>query len=485
MTRKRSFMLNRTVWLALAVWLVAAPLLPAPQSKSALKTKSAPQSEITAALPVIPAARFNITDFGAMGDGKTLNTAAFEKAIAAVREAGGGHLIVPSGTYKTLPFKLASRMDLHLEAGAVIKAPDTFQEYGIADPAKTLASTATGSPAPGRGPGGMLRVAPLISCDPGTTDLAITGSGTIDGSGAMFWIWASKASLRYLPPHARVPRPVLISLQGVTRLHIDGVTLTNSPSFHLAPSGQDVTLENLHIVAPSDSPNTDALDPGGQRIVIRKCELDIGDDNVALKNGGHDILIEDLTCLHGHGISIGSGTRDGFSHVIVRRCTFDGTDNGLRIKSFRGGGGEVHDIRYSDITMRYVRRPFDINMLYNGNAGLPSDVGPRQAEPGQTEHIPNFHDIHVSNLTVIGSPVAGRILGLPELPANNITFTNVTFRTARGFLVQDAKDVVFQNARIEAAVGDPLVLDNGHLKFNDASKSGTSGGPANVFYSGN
>src|SRR5215472_14404648 len=131
MTRKRSFMLNRTVWLALAVWLVAAPLLPAPQSKSALKTKSAPQSEITAALPVIPAARFNITDFGAMGDGKTLNTAAFEKAIAAVREAGGGHLIVPSGTYKTLPFKLASRMDLHLEAGAVIKAPDTFQEYGI------------------------------------------------------------------------------------------------------------------------------------------------------------------------------------------------------------------------------------------------------------------------------------------------------------------------------------------------------------------
>src|ERR1022692_1942405 len=102
------------------------------------------------------------------------------------------------------------------------------------------------------------------------------------------------------------------------------------------------------------------LDPGGERIVIRKCELDIGDDNVALKNGGHDILIEDVTCLHGHGISIGSGTRNGFSNIIVRRCTFDGTDNGLRIKSYRGGGGDVHDIRYSDIVMKYVRRPFDI-----------------------------------------------------------------------------------------------------------------------------
>jgi len=331
----------------------------------------------------------------------------------------------------------------------------------------------------------MPRSAPLISCTPGTTDLAITGSGTIDGSGAMFWIWASKASLRYLPAHAMVSRPVLVSLPGVTRLLVDGITLTNSPSFHLAPSGEDITLQNLHIVAPSDSPNTDALDPGGRRIVIRKCELDVGDDNVALKNGGHDILIEDLTCLHGHGISIGSGTRDGFSHIIVRRCTFDGTDNGLRIKSHRGGGGEVHDIRYSDITMRYVRRPFDINMLYNGNAGLATDVGPRQAEPGQTEHVPNFHDIRVTNLTVIGSPIAGRILGLPELLANRITFINVRFQSTRGFLVQDAKNVIFQNAHIDAAVGAPLVLDNGSITINGTSKSGSSGGPPSIFYGGN
>jgi polygalacturonase len=485
MTRRVTYVLAPAAWLAVAAWLVPAPLTP-PQSKSAPQAKSGSQAEITAALPVIPAARFQLTDFGAVGDGKTLNTAAFEKAVAAVSEAGGGHLIVPAGVYKTLPFKLASRMDLHLEPGAVIKAPDTFEEYGIPDPAKTLSSqAATPSPASRRGSGGMPRVAPLISCAPGTTDLAITGSGTIDGSGAMFWIWASKAALRYLPPHATVSRPVLVSLPGVTRLHVDGVTLTNSPSFHLAPSGQDITIENVHVVAPSDSPNTDALDPGGQRIVIRKCELDIGDDNVALKNGGHDILIEDLTCLHGHGISIGSGTRDGFSHVIVRRCSFDGTDNGLRIKSFRGGGGEIHDIRYSDITMRYVRRPFDINMLYNGNAGLPSDVGPRQAEPGQTQNVPNVHDIHVTNLTVVGSPLAGRILGLPEVPASNITFTNVKFQAARGFLVQDAKDIVFQNARIDAAVGEPLVLDQGFVKFNGVSKSGTSGGPASVFYSGN
>jgi polygalacturonase len=452
---------------------------PAPQRAAAA------QDEITAALPVIPDAKFNLMDYGAKGDGKTLNTEAFKSAVAAVAKAGGGHLIVPAGTFKTLPFALTSHMDLHLEAGAIVKAPETFEEYGIPNPNLPRPEPPT-PPAGGRAGSGFPRVAPLISCPTGTTDLAITGSGAIDGSGAMFWMWSDKAARRYPPGRAVVPRPVLVSLAGVERLHVDGITLTNSPMFHLVPRGQDITIENLRIVAPSDAPNTDAMDPGGQRIVIRKCEIDTGDDNVALQSGSHDVLIEDLTCLHGHGISIGSPTRNGLSHVIVRRCTFNGTDNGLRIKSYRGNGGEVHDIRYSDIVMKNVRRPFDINMLYNGNAGLATDVGPRQATPGPggaaTQNIPNFHDIHVTNLTVTRSPLAGRILGLPEQMANAITFTNVRIQSTRGFLVQDGKDIVFDNAQIDVAIGEPLVLDNASVKWNGKLKSGTSGGPSEVFY---
>jgi polygalacturonase len=435
----------------------------------ALYAAPATKDEITAALPVIPDARFNLKDYGAVGDGKTLNTDAFKSAVAAISKAGGGHLIVPAGTYRTLPFQLTSHMDLHLDPGATIKAPDTFAEYGIPDP-----NLPHDKPLP--------RVAPLISCPQGTTDLAITGSGTIDGSGAMFWIWSDKAARRYPPGRAVVPRPVMIALTGVERLHVDGVTLTNSPMFHLVPRGQDITIENLRIVAPSDAPNTDAMDPGGQRIVIRKCEIDTGDDNVALQSGSHDVLIEDLTCLHGHGISIGSPTRNGLSHVIVRRCSFNGTDNGLRIKSYRGNGGEVHDISYSDIVMKNVRRPFDINMLYNGNAGLATDVGPRQAAPGQTQNIPNFHDIRITNLTVTRSPLAGRILGLPEQMANAISFTNVNIQSVRGFLVQDGKDIVFENAHIEVALGEPLVLDNGAVKWNGKAMSGSSGGSPDPFY---
>lgn len=451
----------------LAAWLLT-PGSTAPQNTPVA------HEEITAALPVIPAARFNLADFGAVGDGKTFNTDAFQSAVTAVAKAGGGHLTVPAGVYKTLPFTLTSHMDLHLDAGAIIKAPDRFADYGIPDPNQAQPQ--------GAGRGGSGRVPPLISCPPGTTDLAITGSGTIDGSGAMFWIWSDKAARRYPPGRTVVPRPALISLSGVERLHVDGVTLTNSPMFHLVPRGQDITIENLRIEAPSDAPNTDAMDPGGQRIVIRNCEIDTGDDNVALQSGSHDVLIEDLTCLHGHGISIGSSTRNGLSHVIVRRCSFNGTDNGLRIKSYRGNGGEVHDIRYSDIVMKNVRRPFDINMLYNGNAGGPTDVGPREAAAGQTENIPNFHDIHVTNLTVTRSPLAGRILGLPEQMAHDITFTNVKVQSTRGFLVQDGKDITFDKVQIETAIGDPVVLDHASVKWNGTAKQGSMGGKPDVFY---
>ncbi len=92
---------------------------------------------ITAALPKIPDAKFNLTDFGAQPDSKTLSTEAFEKAVAAIEKAGGGHLIVPAGTYKTLSFELTSHMDLHLEPGATIKASEKFEDYGIADPTKS------------------------------------------------------------------------------------------------------------------------------------------------------------------------------------------------------------------------------------------------------------------------------------------------------------------------------------------------------------
>lgn len=426
---------------------------------------AAKDAEITAALPVIPEATFNVRDFGAAGDYKAFDTDAFKKAVAAAEAAaaGGGHVIVPAGTYKMLPFSLGSHIDLHLESGATIKAPDHFAEYGIPDPADPANAAVYG----GRGGrGGGRGVAPLISCPANCTDISITGSGTIDGSGDEFWQWSDKAARKYPAGRPVVARPVLVSLTGVQRLLVQGVTLTHSPMFHLVPRGQDITIDAIRVIAPADAPNTDAMDPGGQRIVIKNCYLDTGDDNVAIQSGSHDVLIEHLECLHGHGISIGSPTRNGLSHIIVRDCTFDGTDNGLRIKSYRGNGGDVHDISYSHITMANVRRPIDINLLYNGNAATGGDVGPRQAQPGQTQAIPQVHDVHFADITITHAPVAGRILGLPELPAHDLTFKNVTIQAQRGLQVQDAKDVTFEKCAITTPDEKPLILDNAAVDWN-------------------
>jgi polygalacturonase len=410
-----------------------------------------PADDIHVAPPVIPDKQFNIVDFGGVGDGVTLNTDAFKKAVAAIAAAGGGHLEIPPGVFMTLSFGLTSHMDLHLDAGARIKTPDSLTAWGLPDPQK-----ATQDDIDNFGYGGGIIYGNRL------TDVAITGSGTIDGSGQLFWIWSDKAARRYPPGRLIYPRPTLVQLRGTQRLHIDGVTFTDSPMFNLGlgSHSQDVLVENVRIFAPSDAPNTDAIDPGGDRIIIRNCEIDTGDDHVAIQGGSHDVLIENLTCIHGHGISIGSGTLGGLSHIFVRHCTFDGSDHGLRIKSVRGRGGEVHDIHYSDITMKNVAVPFDINMLYNGNANTKTDVGPRQAN-GMTRNIPYFHDIHFTNIVVTRCPVAGRILGLPEQPARDITFTNVYIQADRGFQIQDAKDIVFDNVKLDIAVGKPILTDNG------------------------
>lgn len=411
-----------------------------------------PADLIHVALPVIPDRQFNLVQFGGVGDGKTMNTDAFVCAVGAIKAAGGGHLEVPPGVFMALSFGFASHMDLHLDAGATIKTPDSLTAWGLPDPAKASQEDVDAFTQ-----GNVIYGTNL-------TDIAITGSGTIDGSGQLFWIWSDKAARRYPPGRLIYPRPRLVSFRSCQRVHVEGVTLTDSPMYHLVIGGksEDILVENIRVFAPSDVPNTDAIDPNGTRIIIRNCEIDTGDDHVAVSGGSKDVVIEDLTCLHGHGISIGSGTTGGVSHMFVRRCTFDGSENGLRIKSFRGRGGEVHDIHYSDITMKNVARPFDINMLYNGNANAPTDIGPRYFK-GQARNVPYFHDIDVTNLTVTRSPVAGRILGVLEQPARDITFTNVSIQADRGFVVQDAKDVRFVNVRLDVAVGPPVSMDNAEV----------------------
>jgi len=390
-------------------------------------------ANVKPALPTIPDRTFVLTDFGAVGDGRTLNTEAFKKAIAAVGKAGGGRLVVPKGIFRTLPFKLCSNLDLHLDEGAVIQAPDTFEALGLPDPAtlKSQEEVAARVHMPD----------PLIS-GRNLHDVALTGTGTIDGSGQHWWDRserAARAAAKTEPGRVIYPRPHLVVINGCTRLHVADITLTNSSKFHLVPIDiTDLTIERVKVRAPFDAPNTDAIDPGpGTNFLIRDCDIDTGDDDIVIKSGGTNILIENCTIRHGHGISIGSGTAVGIHNMLVRHCTLDGTDNGIRIKSMRGAGGPVDNVRYTDIQMKNVANAIVLDLNYVDNN--------RPDFKGDQTKVPSIRDILIDNVTIENSTHAGKIVGLPDSPITNITLRNVKITAETDLVIKDADHPVFEN----------------------------------------
>lgn len=393
------------------------------------------------ALPVIPGATFQLTDYGAVGDGHTLNTAAFAKAIAAIEKAGGGKLVVPKGVFRTLPFALCSKLDLHLDEGAVIQAPDTFEAMGLPNPATLHSQDEVKAK--------VKTPDPLIT-GRNLHDVAITGPGTIDGSGAHWWAWSERAArnaAKTEPGRVIYRRPHLVVINGCERLLVADITLTNSSMFHLVPSNiTDLTIERVKVRAPFDAPNTDAIDPGPvTNCLVRECDVDTGDDDIVMKSGGTNVLIENCTIRHGHGISIGSGTTVGIHNMLVRNCTMDGTDNGIRIKSMRGAGGPVDNVRYTNIKMKEVTNAIVLDMNYVDN-NRPDFKG----EPGR---IPAFRDILIDNVTVENSMNAGKIVGLPESLITNITLRNVQITAENNLVIKDASHIAFENVSISIKGG--------------------------------
>jgi len=403
---------------------------------------------------------FNVREFGAVADGKTLDTKAIQKALDACGKAGGGTVLFSPGTYLSQPLTLRGKTTVQIEAGATLLA-DTHQDEYLKIPGDWLKAKSSGDFIPFIG-GKKL------------ADITFTGGGTIDGQGAAWWGEAEKA--RRLKHGYTLPRPNLVALQRCQNVRLENLTLQNSPKFHFVPADCDnVVVSNVTIVAPEHAANTDAIDPSGHHILITKCKIDVGDDDVAIKAGksmppgqfqSEDITITDCTILHGHGISIGSETDGGVRNVTVRNCTFENTENGLRIKSQRGKGGLVENIRYSDITMKNVNPAITLTCYYMnnsaGDAAQPAASKPDAAELADSK-TPVFRDIYISNLTATCQKGAGVITGLPESEISNVVLENVLISSVTGLTVKNAKDIHFKNVQVKAEKGPPFILDNAQV----------------------
>ena len=400
---------------------------------------------LIAALPAAAAAKVcNARTYGAKADGTTKDTKAIQAAIDACASAGGGTVQLAGGTFVSGPIVLKSNVTLDIAKGATLFGSPDHADY----PAKSEFK------APG--------TQSLVSAT-NAENIAITGGGTIDGNGESWWAEARAHRGSGIVGEIQF-RPRLVVLDHCKHVKLEGVTIQNSPSWQVVPYyTDDMTIRNVRILAPQNSPNTDAIDPfSSSNMVIDHVYADVGDDNIAIKSGiinspgpdepSKNITITDCEFMHGHGLSIGSEIAGGANNIHAERIHFKGTDQGIRIKANRDRGNQVYNISFKDITMEDVKTSILISEYYP-KAMPEGDV----ASAPITRLTPFFHDITIENVKSTNSPWAGVIIGLPESPVKNVVLKNVSIQAQKGMQVAYAT-VTGTNVNIQAADGPPITV---------------------------
>jgi polygalacturonase len=267
----------------------------------------------------------------------------------------------------------------------------------------------------------------------GARNIAITGRGNIDGGGEFWWDLFDDKKLDHFRP--RLIRPI-----DCRDVLIEGVTLMNSPAWTVVPTACDnVTISRLTIRNPADSPNTDGINPDScSNVRISDCHIDVGDDCITIKSGKEDdgrrelrpcenITVTNCTMLRGHGgVVIGSEMSGSVRNVAITNCVFVGTDRGIRLKSRRGRGGAVEDLRVSNVIMDGVLCPIVVNLFYGCGAWGEEKVEDRAPHP-LTDATPRMRRLRYSNITARNVKYAAAfILGLPEMPVEDIALSDVS-----------------------------------------------------------
>ncbi|GAB2280475.1 hypothetical protein Dimus_015103 [Dionaea muscipula] len=316
---------------------------------------------------------FNVLDFGAHGQGTTDDTKAFESAWAAACKVEASTVVVPSG-YQFLvgPISFSGydcQPNIVFQLDGTIIAPIS---------AKTWES-------------GLLWWIEFTKLN----GITIQGKGIIDGSGSVWWQDSSpydapvddetqlivplNDTMQQTPPKRErsklsknMPsiKPTALRFYGSFNVTVMGITIQNSPQCHLKfDTCTGVTVHQMNISSPGDSPNTDGIHLQNSRDVnIHNTNLSCGDDCVSIQTGCSNIYVHHLNCGPGHGISIGSLGRDNtracVSNITVRDITMQNTMTGVRIKTWQGGSGSVQGVLFSNIQVSEVELPIVIDQFY-------------------------------------------------------------------------------------------------------------------------
>jgi len=383
-------------------------------------------SGFASAAPI--AAAKSILDYGALPDGKTLNTKSIQRAIDDAFKAGGGLVYAPPGAFLIGGIELKSRVTLYLEAGCVLLGSPNIDDYEY-------------HPGPGKlGDANGHHV--LFARD--AEDITLCGPGTIDGQGESYWepnpdrpalppeeAWHDVASGHFQTIHDNSRPSPMVEIVGCRNVRILGVTLKNSSGWTMRPVNcETVLIDGVRIRAPYYGRNTDGLDITSCRnVFVSNCDITGGDDAICLKSenpyGGPVLPSKNITITNcvvncaSNGFKMGTATQGAYENIVFSNSVIYADNGSPMMNRVIGGinietvdGGSVDGVLCSNIRMQNVRTPIFVRL------------GRRTPKEGSF-----LRNVLIEGVDAVGSIFSSSITGVPGLRPSDVTVSDSRFRT--------------------------------------------------------
>ncbi|MBZ5617611.1 MAG: glycoside hydrolase family 28 protein [Acidobacteriia bacterium] len=408
---------------------------------------------------------FNVLDYGAKRDGSASSTAAFRSAIQACAKAGGGTVFIPAGRYISGAIEMVSNMTLYLDSGAVVRFVANREEYPMVK--SRFEGVETEAPAAMIGGHNL-------------ENITIAGRGTIMADNTEWrtlmnqpvyraaWTDLLAKLERKEPVAEEQRRNAAMSLRAdfirpveSKNVLIEGIHIVGGPMWvlHILYC-ENVVIRNV-VVESFPGANTDGVDVDSSRHVrISDSYFDTGDDAICLKSGKdadglrvnrptEDVAITNCTIHRGHGaVVLGSETSGGIRNVVASNIVAQGTDRGIRIKSTRGRGGVLENIRFDNWVIEDTPNPaIEVTNYYTRTPDEPVSV-----------RTPIFRNIAISHVTINRCKTAVSIEGLPEMPVDGLRLSDVVANAKEGLRAFNTAGLELHNVRINPDGGVPFLI---------------------------
>ncbi len=367
---------------------------------------------------------FSVREFGAKGDGKTLDTKAIQKAFDECEKAGGGTVRLPKGIYLSGAVWMKSKTTLVIEKGAILEGSKDLDDY----PIKRIRFAGTEQKCH----------ASLLNAT-NAHNITITGKGLVSGSGI---------------GRSRKPTgPRVIEFIRCRDVLLENITVTNQARWTIHPLYcTNVIARNLLVLVTPGGRNGDGLNPDScNNVLITNCTFRTKDDCIAIKSGKNqqgvdigipceNITVTKCTMARGYGaVCLGSEMSGGIKNITIKDCVFIGKalNRGIDIKTRKGRGGIVENLVVSNIKAFNLQNTILIRMDYKNNAGrlIEGKAG-----------IPTIRNISFTDIEIHGKKM-GKIRGMKENPIQGLTLRNIISDGSKKLELENVKGLVIDNVR--------------------------------------